>query len=654
MTEKTLKNVITPNEQYLRKIFENTKSYFIDIYQREYKWTSENIRTLLEDIEVRFELGKRDKKKPKEIQKDVLINFEPYFLNTFLTNHTTENISIVDGQQRLTTFLLMLIKLNNIVKDINSNEDYDNKTYSNESLKKLIFESDDFGGYERFKIYNPNREKAFTSILEDTELKIEDETQKKIIENYKIIDKYFNNFLKSKNEKTKFDEIKTTYYISYILDKLSIVEIKIEKPKNVAMIFEVVNDRGLGLKPYEILKGKLIGNLENSQKEEANKVWTELQDKYFNNSVVDIDLDDFFKTFFRAKFANSESEYEKFEKNYHYEVYRNKEIRKFFGNFENLDLLYKRVVEDIKYYAELYLKIRTTYDFEFIIYNDLLDQTQQHLLIMSNIELNDVKENDKINAVSKKFDQFHTTLRLLDEYESNSFQQFIHSLNALLRNKSIETVKTEFDKIGVDFLEKKGVIEKEKYNSISELYKYRLFQNIRHRLLNFSKYILMRVDRELAKNLDKPSYVSDSLKSLEDRFNQYNRKRYGLHLEHIIANNEKNKALFTDEDGIFDEIEFNQVRNKLGALVLLKDKQNLSSGNDIYKKKFQTYKKSNFIWNEFLVGHIDKFDISRLPSGIIFTKQDPDENGLFPLNAVEERQKELFKIIKHIWGNGQI
>ncbi len=309
------------------------------------------------------------------------------------------------------------------------------------------------------------------------------------------------------------------------------------------------------------------------------------------------------------------------------------------------------MIKDIKYFAELYLKIRTTYDYEFLVYNDLLDQTQQHLLIMSHIKLEDEKEKEKITEVSRKFDQFHTTLRLLDEYESNSFQLFIHTLNSQLRNKEIDVVKSEFDKLCIEFLEKKGVIEKEKYSSISELYKYSLFQNIRHRLLNFSKYVLMRVDRELAKSLDKPSYVSDSLKSLEDRFNQYNRKRYGLHLEHIIANNDKNKSLFTDSNGDFDEIEFNQVRNKFGALVLLKDKQNLSSGNDIYKKKFQTYKKSNFIWNEFLVGHIDKFDVSRLPNGIAFDKQEPDKNGLFPLKAVEDRQKELFKMIKYIWGN---
>ena len=52
--------------------------------------------------------------------------------------------------------------------------------------------------------------------------------------------------------------------------RFSIVEIRIERQDNVAMILEVVNDRGLGLRPYEILKGKLIGGLLGDQKEHAS------------------------------------------------------------------------------------------------------------------------------------------------------------------------------------------------------------------------------------------------------------------------------------------------------------------------------------------------------------------------------------------------
>ena len=73
------------------------------------------------------------------------------------------------------------------------------------------------------------------------------------------------------------------------------------------MIFEVVNDRGLGLLPYEILKGKLIGNLPVEQKEHANSGRTLLQDDYFNANVelknsteAQLDLEHVFSAHFCA------------------------------------------------------------------------------------------------------------------------------------------------------------------------------------------------------------------------------------------------------------------------------------------------------------------------------------------------------------------
>lgn len=84
----------------MRTVFNAQRWYFIDIYQREYKWTEENVRMLLNDIEVRFSLYQRIRTQPKEIQEHVLDKFEPYFLNTYLTSTTAANTSIVDGQQR--------------------------------------------------------------------------------------------------------------------------------------------------------------------------------------------------------------------------------------------------------------------------------------------------------------------------------------------------------------------------------------------------------------------------------------------------------------------------------------------------------------------------------------------------------------------------
>ena len=155
MPESTaVRSLITPHDQTLRTVFNAQRSYFIDIYQREYKWTDENVRTLLNDIEVRFSQPDRPKIGPKEIQEDVLERFEPYFLNTYLTSTTAASTSIVDGQQRLTTLLLILIKLYRLLKKVEEDPANLGKTFSSKVVEQLIFETNDFGAAERFKIFN--------------------------------------------------------------------------------------------------------------------------------------------------------------------------------------------------------------------------------------------------------------------------------------------------------------------------------------------------------------------------------------------------------------------------------------------------------------------------------------------------------------------
>jgi hypothetical protein len=271
----TVKSLITPHDQTLREVFGVQRSYYIDIYQREYKWRDVHVRTLLNDIEVRFCLHPRRKSAPKEVQSDVLQHFQPYFLNSYLTSKTAAHTAIVDGQQRLTTLLLILIKLCRILRDVENDPANTGKTFTSTWLENLIFERSEFGEAGRFKIHNPNREEAFRALLEDRPVACTDQTRTRMAENFSVITDYFETFLKGPDAGT-YDLAKLTYYLCFLLDRISIVEIRIERQENVAMIFEVVNDRGEGLKPYEILKGKLIGNLPAAEKEHANQVWTML------------------------------------------------------------------------------------------------------------------------------------------------------------------------------------------------------------------------------------------------------------------------------------------------------------------------------------------------------------------------------------------
>lgn len=656
MAQEIITKPITPNALTINDVFLKKDRYYIDIYQRDYEWQKKQVDTLLRDIELRFNINKRNITEPREIKKDVLDNFSPYFLNTFLTSKTANYVSIVDGQQRLTTLLIILIALRKFVLDINKNDTYISKTISYKMLDKMIFEADDFDKPEYYKIYNPNRQSAFDHILGIlSEYSPKDKTQKKIVENFGIIMGYFNSFFKSEQTNSPIDVTKLTYYIYYILEKLNIVEIHIEQQENVATIFEVVNDRGLGLKPYMILKGKFLGNLSNTQKETANDLWVELQNKYYNSFIKnstenEIDLDTFFKIYLRAKFADTENEYKKFDDEYHYEIYQNEKILDYFNRFNDIEKLYNWVLNDFKYFAELHLLIRTSYTDDYLIYNKLLDQNQQYLLIIAAIELNDKHSNEKIRIVAKKFDQMHSTMRLLDLYDSNTFQDIIYKLVPKIRNKKLDEIIQAFDTTLIEYLEDEELINKNTYKNIGELYKYELFQNVKNKWLNFTKYTLMRIDKYLAEVLDKPSYCKETLADLEERFNKNNKKTFGMHLEHIYANNDKNKLLFSDKTNGFDESKFSMVRNKLGMVLLLKDKQNISSNNDYYEKKVADYATSNLIWNELLVGHIDTVDRKHLPQDVIFTKIAPNQDGVFPLDMVETRQKETFNMLKLIWG----
>lgn len=657
--QTTVQSVITPNDQTVRKVFNSSRSYFIDIYQREYKWTEKQVKTLLNDLEVRFGLGKRSKTAPSDIQQEVLGVFDPYFLNTYLTHTSSSATSIVDGQQRLSTLLLVLIKLYQMLKKVEDSPENKGKTFASSTLGKLIFEEDDMGTATRFKIFNPNREATLRALIDGNMATGVDETQKRLIENFKIVSDYFDNYLAS-TDKKEYDLVKLTYYLYFLLDRVSIVEIRIDRQNDVAMIFEVVNDRGLGLKPYEILKGKFIGNLPAADKEAANKIWVELQNRYFstelkNTTEVKIDLDDFFRIYFRAKFANGEAEYKSYETDYHYEIYRRPELRKHFGDFTDHQVMYDRIRYDIQYFADLYHEMRTDYSptRPHLFYNKLQEQNQQYLLIMSAVKRNDTEKEEKIKTISAKFDQLHVILRLLGLYESNKFQLLIYSLNKELREKTNAECRTIFDNLILSTLKEEQLLDKNFTGSVADMFVYERFKGVRNSSVNFSKYVLMRIDRWLAELLDKPSYCTGALIEVEERFNKTNRRRYGMHLEHIYAYNDPNRTLFPDPvTGVFDVAGFEQVRNKLGMVLLLKDLQNISSNNDVYTDKVTDYTMSDIIWNQVLAGHLPGVDFKVLPAPFQNGEVKPDPTtGVFPVNMVEERQKLMFEAIKTIWAN---
>ena len=110
---------VTPDKQNIDKVFSNT-TYYIDFYQRQYKWSEEPVKRLLDDIFYKFN-GEYFKFKDSDIPLEKVIDkYAWYYLNTYVTNHVEGKLYLVDGQQRLTTLTLILIKLTQLTKHFKS------------------------------------------------------------------------------------------------------------------------------------------------------------------------------------------------------------------------------------------------------------------------------------------------------------------------------------------------------------------------------------------------------------------------------------------------------------------------------------------------------------------------------------------------------
>ena len=101
---------ISPDKQNIDKVFSNTQ-YYIDFYQREYKWTSEPVKRLLDDIFYKFNEVYQQNSSLPPCEQVIDSKYPWYYLNTYVTNTVEGKVYVVDGQQRLTTLTLILLNL---------------------------------------------------------------------------------------------------------------------------------------------------------------------------------------------------------------------------------------------------------------------------------------------------------------------------------------------------------------------------------------------------------------------------------------------------------------------------------------------------------------------------------------------------------------
>jgi len=238
---------ITAKPEDIRTIF--SREYQIPMFQREYSWEQEQCETLWDDlIDFHNEKDKKDK----------------YFLGNIVVHpiDESEKFSVIDGQQRLTTLLLLIRALFDNAGTVKALEEclkikdkLSSELTNNIRLNSDVIEND-----------KKNLEKI---ILEG---RCDDENSRLYI-NYDMFKKKISDWKQGKTS----DELNKL--ILTFLDNVVLLPILCETEDDALNIFETINNRGLSLSDADIFKSKLYAGIESSKRSEFIDEWNELYDQ---------------------------------------------------------------------------------------------------------------------------------------------------------------------------------------------------------------------------------------------------------------------------------------------------------------------------------------------------------------------------------------
>ncbi|RKV32179.1 DUF262 and DUF1524 domain-containing protein [Helicobacter pylori] len=241
---------------------ENQNNQFvIPIYQRLYSWEKEQCKQLWDDI---IKIGGNDK-------------MNGHFIGSILyvldgNTHSNNPLLIIDGQQRLTTITLLLIALRDHLND----EDEFLEKFSHQKIRNRYLINSDEKGDKKFKLILSEPDRDTLLYLIDKNKRKPSEPSVKIVENFKLFEKWI-------SENT--DKLETIFKG---LEKLMIVWIALDKGKDdPQLIFESMNSKGIELTQTDLIRNYIVMETEvGKQKDFYNGYWMAMEEDFKQNETL--------------------------------------------------------------------------------------------------------------------------------------------------------------------------------------------------------------------------------------------------------------------------------------------------------------------------------------------------------------------------------
>ncbi|RLA83676.1 MAG: hypothetical protein DRG78_03615 [Epsilonproteobacteria bacterium] len=605
-----LKNKIEATDTSINNLLKD-KKFYIDYFQRDYRWQDKHIKLLIEDLTTTFL-----KSYNSEDKRAAVANYQNYYLGpvVFSINPENNKKSIIDGQQRITSITLLLIYLNNLQSELSQQVE----------ISGLIF-SEKFGE-KSFNMSDKQREPCLWALFEHGEFipqEDDDETVVNMIARYEDITQAF---------PEELSEEALPFFIDWLIENVVIVEIIAYSDENAYTIFETMNDRGLNLTPSEMLKGYVLSRITDSeQRIEINTLWkNQIQKLHEYGENAD---QSFFQTWFRSKYAISIRPGKAGSVNQDFELIGSGFHNWFKDNHKNIlnlttsDDIYKFFKEIFPFYVKWYLKSwdsQITFNkvvphLHYIHYLGIAESLQDPILLAS-INFSDDEDiiNKKLDYTSRYIETF--TVRRSVNYKKfgqTSIKYTMFNLVKLIRNNDLNA-------LSLNLINEVNNIDQQWDKVINFGLHGQNRKIVKHLLSRISGYI----DNLVGKDTDYTSYKHPDGKQFE--------------IEHIWGD-----KFDEHRDEFEQEGDFQASRNSIGALILLPNGTNQSFSSDNYEKKLEHYIKENTYAQTLHPSYYVKNPNFLKSDNIKELNFEAHKN--FTKDDIKKRDTLVKKICKQIW-----
>ncbi len=578
-----------------KKLLNPTNKLEIPFYQREYVWNETLVEDLLKSI----------------ITSETYLNVGSMLIKNN-SSHNTNTSSIVDGQQRFTTLLMII---NYISKKISKQEELSNSNI----LENLENKSNDE--------YIESLKEVF-----DIDINILGSKKFKIDDQIKINYLKIHNFLSNYNDDdllNVFEKLRTSF--------LTIVS---DSKSNEIDLFINMNSKRKELSNYDLIRSFLINEINKiDQKEELddlNKKLNEITELLkFDGEIKDKESNIFFDLF--ISYINTKNS-KKVALDYKMEnIFKN--IQKIYAKYfeGQISLFIDNVIENLKTYRTIKDIDKSTYiyldDFKVSLIgkNNLKQSSIYNIFLIEFVNFLRVKEKEIKNEESKKefykvLNETRKTLLLLEKFE----------LKWKIFNFNGDSLTTKMRNLFEKLVSKNDFDYNNSYNLLIELIKENddfiydvLFNTDDKEIINFKDKI--KKDSIIEKILYRVSFNLHNNNSIE--LSKDSKTYYKIDnpsIEHIFP--KKNEEWLKEDENNCKELE--RYLEDIGNKLIFDRNRNSKIGNNIFLEKIKNYRE----WNEFKIDKTfsnESYDIRELSS--------------WTTNDIEQRRDFIFDSLIKIW-----